>query len=100
MPVKALINILTIVKICVMKDKYLTTAEAAKELGVSRVTVFNRIKAGTIKAERFGRGFAIPREEVINNKKGLSEEDKRIIEESVKRVVKDYGVALKMLGKE
>jgi excisionase family DNA binding protein len=83
-----------------MKSEYLTTAEAAKELGVSRVTVFNRIKAGTIKAERFGRGFAIPREEVTKNRRGLSEEDKKTIEESVKRAVKDYGVALKLLGKE
>jgi len=83
-----------------MNDKYLTTAEAARELGVSRVTVFNRIKAGTIKAQKFGRNFAIPREEVIKDRKGLSEENKRIIEESVKRAVKDYGIALKLLGKE
>ena len=35
--------------------KYLSTTEVAKLLEVSRVTVFNRIKSGEIKAEKIGR---------------------------------------------
>jgi len=40
------------------KDFY-TTAELAKLLGVSRITVFNRIKGGVIDAQKIGRNFIV-----------------------------------------
>ena len=83
-----------------MKKDYLTTSEAAKELGISRIAVFKKIKSGEIQADKFGRGFAIPRSEIFPENRLLSENDKKSIEESVKRTVKEYGGALKMLGKE
>ncbi|MFA5052835.1 MAG: helix-turn-helix domain-containing protein [Parcubacteria group bacterium] len=83
-----------------MEKEYLTTAEAAKKLGVSRVTVFNRIKSGEIKAKKFGRNFAIPKNEIIGSRKELSDKEKKLIDEAVKKTVKEYGVALKMLGQE
>jgi len=42
--------------------EFITTAELAKILGISRVAVFKRIKRGQIKAIRVGRNFAIPRD--------------------------------------
>jgi excisionase family DNA binding protein len=46
-----------------LKDFY-TTAELAKILGISRVTVFNKIKNGDIKAQKMGRNFVIFKEDV------------------------------------
>ncbi len=47
------------------KGDYLSVMEAARILGISRVTVFNRIKDGTIAAKRVGRHYVILKE-VIN----------------------------------
>lgn len=85
-----------------MKNKeFLSTTELAKILGISRVAVFKKIKKGEIKATKVGRNF------VINKKdlggifgKVLTKERKREIEKAVKKTVKEYGVTLKMLGKD
>ena len=45
---------------------YFSIAEVANFLGVSRITVYNRIKQGKIKASRIGRSYAIPKEFVAN----------------------------------
>lgn len=44
-----------------MKDlkEFFTTAELAEVLGVSRITIFNKIKKGEIKAQKMGRNFVI-----------------------------------------
>ncbi|OGF34561.1 hypothetical protein A2223_04170, partial [Candidatus Falkowbacteria bacterium RIFOXYA2_FULL_35_8] len=81
--------------------KYLSVAELAKILGVSRITVFNRIKKGQIPAEKIGRIYAIPMEYV--NKLAtddLSEEKKEEIKKAVEKAVKEYGKTLELLGKE
>lgn len=46
------------------KGEYLSVMEAARVLGLSRATVFNRIKDGTISAKRVGRHYVIPKEEI------------------------------------
>lgn len=48
------------------KGDYLSVMEAARVLGLSRVTVFNRIKDGTIKAKRIGRHYVIPKNEITS----------------------------------
>ncbi len=81
------------------KQKILSTSEAAKILGVSRVTVFNRIKNGQIKAKKIGRNFIIPRSELggfLTRK--LTPEGKRKIEEAVQKTAKEYGETLRLLG--
>jgi len=84
------------------KNKYVTTTEAARILGISRVAVYKRIKKGSIKAIKIGKNFAIPREAIVFDAKGkpLTEEEKKIIEKSVSKTIKDYGDVLKRLGKE
>ena len=48
-----------------MVEGYLTTAEAARELGISFTAVHARLKAGQMRGERVGaRGWLIPRREV------------------------------------
>ncbi len=84
-----------------MEQKLLSTAEVAKILGISRIAVFKKIKSGEIKAKKVGRNFVIAREnlhETIGTI--LGESRKKLIEESVKKTVKEYGEALRLLGKE
>lgn len=83
------------------KEQYITVAELAKILKVSRIAIFYKIKNGQIKAKKFGKTYLIPRESL----KGVLYSDitdklMNEIEIGVKRVVKEYGETLKMLGKE
>ena len=84
-----------------MEENLLSTSGAAKLLGISRIAVFKKIKSGEIKAKKVGRNFVIARED-LHEALGtsLGEGRKKFIEDSVKRTVKEYGEALKMLGKE
>jgi excisionase family DNA binding protein len=80
--------------------QFLSTIEAAKILGVSRVTLFNRIKSGEIEATKVGRNYIIPRDEIMNiaKKKGeLSDKKMTEIDKGVDRVVSQYGETLKLL---
>jgi excisionase family DNA binding protein len=91
-----------------MKDKtlglhWISTTKAAELLGVSRITVFKKIKAGMIKAEKVGRNYLISVDEMnrVMGKRGpLTPEDKARIDKAIQRAVKQYGTALRMLGKE
>jgi len=85
----------------ILDKDYLTVKELADLIGVSRVAVFNKIKLGKIKAERIGRNYIIYKEnlpDMLNT--SLSLADKEKIEKGVKKVLKDYGETIKMLGKE
>ena len=43
-----------------MKEKdFYTTTELAKVLGISRISVFKRVRQGSIKAVKMGRDFII-----------------------------------------
>ena len=83
------------------KKEYYTVKEIADILNVSRVTVFNKIKKGEIKAELLGKTYIIQQKylkDVIFEE--LSDKTKGEIERGVLRVVKEYGETLKLLGKE
>ncbi|MCA9402350.1 MAG: excisionase family DNA-binding protein [Candidatus Omnitrophica bacterium] len=43
---------------------YLSVAEAAARLGISRIAVFKKIKKGQLRAERMGRSYAVLKAEV------------------------------------
>ena len=80
---------------------YLTTTEVARLLGVSRITVFKKIKAGKIKAMKIGRNFVVNKKDLGGILGGIITEDKkREIERVVKKTVKEYGETLKLLGQE
>lgn len=76
-------------------NEYLTTAEVAKLLGLSRVSIFNRIKKGEIIATRVGRGYLVSKvelERIVSHN--------HLPDKVVRRVVAEYGETLKLLGKE
>jgi len=86
----------------ILKNKrFFSTAELAKMLGVSRVAVFKKIRSGAIHAEKIGRNYIIPSEEIAAIL-GLfvSEKRRKEIDLSVERTVREYGDALRRLGKE
>jgi len=83
------------------KKKYLSTAELAKLLGVSRVAIFKKIKSGKINGFKVGRNYVIPVEEFMSAVGTfVSEGKKDEIRKIVKRVVSEYGEALRLLGDE
>jgi len=84
-----------------MDKKLISTIEAAKILGISRVAVFKKIKSGDIRAKKIGRNFVIDKDEVFKFLgKILSESKKREINEAVKKTVREYGETLRLLGQE
>ena len=84
-----------------MEKKYFSTVEVAKILGISREAVLKRIKTGKLRSERLGRNFMIPKTEIDSLTDGiLDEQKKKMIRDAVKKIVSEYGEALKLLGKE
>ena len=84
-----------------MNKDFLTTQEISKVLGISRIAVFKKIKSGEIKAQKMGRNYVISKKdlpEILGST--LSPFNKQLIEKSVEKTVKEYGEALRMLGKE
>lgn len=84
-----------------MEEKYISVAELAKLLGISRIAVFKKIKSGKIKAIKIGRNYAIPKKsfDVILGR-SLSEGDKKEIDTAVKKTVLEYGETLRLLGND
>jgi excisionase family DNA binding protein len=87
------------------KSKYISIAELAKIFGISRIAVYKKVKKGYIKAIKIGRSYAVPRSAVdkkaVNVRgKPLREDQKRVIEEAVKKSVREYGEVLKKLVRE
>ena len=87
------------------KAIYISIAELAKMLGISRVAVFKKIKKGHIPAEKIGRSYAISMEHVSeitgsSDSGVLTDEKKKEIKKAVEKVVKEYGETLRLLGKE
>jgi len=84
-----------------MKKEFITIPELAQILGVSRIAVYKRVKKGDIKAKKVGKVYLIPYtyvESILG--KGLTEKDKKEIEDAVKKTVREYGEVLKLLGRE
>ena len=84
---------------------YVSVAELAKILGISRVAVFKRIKNGKIPAEKIGRNYIISMKYVNTiigdiSPRILTDEQKNEIGKYVDKVIAEYGETLKLLGKE
>ncbi len=83
------------------KGEYITIPKLAEILGISRVAVYRKVKKGQIKAVKIGRTFAIPQKQIAAILgKTLRQEDKKEIDQAVKRTIKEYGHTLKLLGSE
>ena len=80
---------------------YITIPQLAEMLGVSRVTVYKKVKSGEIPAIRVGHAYLISNDEIKKVlSKELTEDDKKRVDEAVDKVIKEYGEVLKRLGDE
>ena len=83
------------------KGEYVSIPELARILGLSRVAVYKKVKKGQIKAVKIGRNYAIPKKYIMNILgKALNRQDKRLIDDAVKKTVKEYGEVLRLLGSD
>jgi excisionase family DNA binding protein len=83
-------------------SEFLSTAEAAKLLRISRVAVFKKIKKGKLKASKVGRSYLIAFKDLEPYINPNAAEDVKTsqIKKAVKKTVDEYGETLKLLGKE
>jgi len=84
-----------------VKNEFLTTSELAKQLGISRVAVFKKIKNGQLRAVLKGRTYLIRKEdadELLGD--NLPKRKKENIEKIVNKAISDYGETFKLLGRE
>jgi len=82
-------------------DQYISTTEAAKKLGISRIAVFNRIKAGKLEAIKIGKNYAVPTTALPQTEPAtINTKTKQEIDQAVHKTVKEYGETLKLLGQE
>jgi excisionase family DNA binding protein len=82
------------------KKNLISTSEAARILGISRVAVFQRIKKGQIEAIKVGRNYVIDRRSLGDLYQEATPRERDQIDRAVDRVVEEYGDVLKRLGKE
>ena len=88
-------------KMKIQNEEYVTIPQLAKILGVSRITIYNKVKNGEIEAIRIGRIYAIPKKyvsEILGET--LNPKTKKLIDEAVSRTVQEYGEVLMKLGNE
>ncbi len=83
-----------------MVKEYISTTQAAHILGISRIAVFNQIKSGKLPATKVGRNYVIDRNDIGGIYRTISPSDKKTINRAVAKVIGQYAVALKKLGKE
>lgn len=85
----------------VRNGDFLSPTQLGAALGVSRITIHKRIKKGEIPAQRIGRNYIIPKSFLNGaSDESLSEDQKTFINKAVKKTVREYGEALRLLGKE
>ncbi len=80
---------------------HFSTTEIAHLLGVSRIAIFKKIKEGKIRAEKVGRNYIVPHEE-LNSILGIfvTPNKKNEIEKIVKKAVERYHPTFRRLGRE
>ena len=81
--------------------KYITVPQLAEMLGLSRTTVYRKVKSGKIPAQKIGHAYIISDKTISQIlSKEPSKQDKKQISKAVQKVVKEYGETLKLLGNE
>lgn len=83
------------------RNEFMTIPQLARLLGLSRISVYNRVKSGEIKAIQIGRTYAIKTEDVAGIlDKTLTKKGKEEIDRAIKKTVDEYGEVLRLLGQE
>lgn len=83
------------------EKKFFSVAEVASMLGISRIAVFKKIKAGVLPAFKVGRAYVISSEDLkIILGESLTGKQKKDIETGVKKAVREYKETFRMLSNE
>lgn len=83
------------------RRRYFSIPDVASLLGMSRVAIYKKVKKGEIPALKLGRTYAISSVYVAQLLgKNIGQVKKKQIDRAVKRVIREYGELLRMLGKE
>ena len=84
-----------------VSERQVTIPQLAEMLGISRIAVYKKVKAGQIPAAKVGRVYVIS-DRTVNDvlQKALRPRDKQRVDRVVKKVVRDYGDVLKRLARE
>ncbi|MDI6450144.1 helix-turn-helix domain-containing protein [Anaerobaca lacustris] len=83
------------------KSNLITIPKLAELLGISRIAVYNQVRAGKIAATKVGRIHVINDrtvQQVLRKRVGAL--DKQRVDQAVRKVVRDYGEVLKRLARE
>jgi len=81
------------------KEKYITIPRLAELLGVSRISIYKKVKKGQIPAIRIGRNYAITDQTIAQVLgEGLSKKGKRQIDTAITKTIEQYGEVLRELG--
>ncbi|HOL46432.1 MAG TPA: helix-turn-helix domain-containing protein [Candidatus Saccharicenans sp.] len=83
------------------KNEFMTIPQLARLLGLSRITVYNKVKSEEIKAVRIGRNYAINTKDIADILgKTLTKKSKEEIDQAIKKTIDEYGEVLRLLGQE
>ena len=82
------------------KKEYISTNEAAKIMGISRIAVFKQIKSGKIDAKKIGNSYIIDRDSLGGIYRKITPKDAENVNKAVDKVIKEFAPALRRLGKE
>ena len=50
-----------------MADKFYSTPEVAKILGMTRIAIFKKIKSGKLKAMKVGKGYVVAKKDLMDH---------------------------------
>jgi len=85
----------------ISRRRYFSIPDVAALLGLSRIAVYKKVKRGEIRAIKIGKAYGISSAYVAELLgKNVSQPKRKKIERAVKRVVREYGELLQLLGKE
>jgi excisionase family DNA binding protein len=84
-----------------VRGRQVTIPQLAEMLGISRIAVYKKVKAGQIPATKTGRNYVIS-DRTVNEvlQKTMRPRDKKRVDRAVKKVVRDYGDVLRRLARE
>ncbi len=81
--------------------KAMTIPQLASQMGLSRITVYNRVRKHQIPATRVGRNYIISARTATRLlQEEITPEHQQWIDDAVTRVVAEYGTLLKWLSRE
>jgi len=91
-----------IMSVCghIMEKRFLTTKEVAQILRLSDRHIRRLINQNLIPAKKVGRSFIIDASQLNPIFQKATETEKQFIHKTIKKIIKEYGETLRLLGSE